>query len=68
MHLRTLSFHRFEMRKHQESETVIMAGPPTPPNLPPPPEIRLYDQCLLAIGFPQEDLIKSLFLGGGGVD
>ena len=29
-----------------------MTGQPTPPNVPPTPEIRPYDQGLLTIGFP----------------
>ena len=37
----------------QQNRAIIMASQPIPPpNVPPPPEIRPYDQGLLTIGFP----------------
>ena len=62
----SLIFQTLEMLPQKMSEfgpgtphTFNMTGQPTPlPNVPPPAEIRPYDQGWLTIGFPNEGLSK----------
>ena len=44
--------------------SIVMANQPPPPSIPPPNSRPYQGLITVTIGFPQQGLIKSLFLKG----